>query len=297
MDSFRIAIVQSKRDPYNCRLNTEKGLKIVREAKRREADIVLFPECWITGYEFPDFDKDLPLKEIERMPEYQQWFSRSLDEGSPYICRFCELAKDLQIGVVITGFTRGRSRPQNSAFVINRNGKIILKYSKVHTCDSAGERLLESGSDFKVCDFDGVKIGIMICYDREYPESARILMLKGAELILVPNDCGAMFPRVQALSTRAYENMTGVAMANPPGENAGCSCAFSPIVWDEKGLPVDNRIVLADGMTEAVYIAEYDLRRLRNYRSHEMMGNTFRKVEAYAELLNDEIKEPFIRKI
>lgn len=55
------------------------------------------------------------------------------------------------------------------------------------------------------------------------------------ESILVPNDCGAMRPRVQALSTRAYENMVGVAMANLNGENAGCSCAFSPICWDENG--------------------------------------------------------------
>ncbi len=71
---------------------------------------------------------------------------------------------------------------------------------------------------FLVCDFDGIKIGIMICYDREYPESARVLMLQGAEIILVPNDCGSMKPRLCALSTRAYENMVGVAMANPNGE-------------------------------------------------------------------------------
>lgn len=77
--------------------------------------------------------------------------------------------------------------------------------TKVHTCDFADEACLESGSAFRVCDFDGIKIGIMICYDREYPESARILMLQGAEIILVPNDCGSMKPRLCALSTRAYE--------------------------------------------------------------------------------------------
>lgn len=44
---------------------------------------------------------------------------------------------------------------------------------------------------------------------------------------------GAMAPRVQALSTRAYENMVRIVMANPNGENAGCSCAFSPICWDQ----------------------------------------------------------------
>ena len=101
--------------------------------------------------------------------------------------------------------------------------------------------------------FGGVKLGIMICYDREYPESARILMLKGAEIILVPNDCESMTPRVQALSTRAYENMCGVAMANPGGRNAGQSCAFSPICWDENGECIDNTLLLADAETEGLF--------------------------------------------
>lgn len=149
--------------------------------------------------------------------------------------------------------------------------------------------MLEGGSEFKVCDFEGVKLGVMICYDREYPESARVLMLKGAEIILVPNDCEAMKSRVQALSTRAYEDMVGVVMANPPGKNAGCSCAFSPITWDKNGVPIDNVIVMADAETEGILMTEYNLERLRDYRSHEMMGNTFRKVKAYAELLNDEM--------
>ncbi|TNJ62106.1 carbon-nitrogen hydrolase family protein [Paenibacillus hemerocallicola] len=166
---------------------------------------------------------------------------------------------------------------------------------KVHTCDFAAERMLESGTEFKVCDFDGVKIGIMICYDREYPESARILMLKGAEIILVPNDCGTMKPRLQALSTRAFENMVGIVMANPPGDNAGYSCAFSPIVWDSDGRSIDNTLMLADEKTEGLFIAEFDLDELRNYRSREMMGNTFRKVNAYKDLLSDHVEAPFKR--
>ena len=147
--------------------------------------------------------------------------------------------------------------------------------------------MLEPGTEFKVCDFDGVKIGVMICYDREYPESARVLMLKGAEIILVPNDCGIMKPRLQALSTRAYENMVGIAMANPPGEHAGCSCAYSPIMWDSDGKSVDNTIMLADHMSEGIFIAEFDLDEIRKYRNTEMMGNTFRKVKAYKDLLSE----------
>lgn len=134
-----------------------------------------------------------------------------------------------------------------------------MKYSKVHTCDFADERDVESGKEFKVCDFGGIQLGIMICYDREYPESARILMLKGAEVILVPNDCGSMQPRIRALSTRAYENMVAVAMANPNGDNAGCSCAFSPICWDRNGECVDNTVLLADDKTEGILYAELDM--------------------------------------
>lgn len=294
-DIFNIAIVQKNRDPYDCKLNTEKGLNIIKKAKECGADIVLFPECWITGYEFPGVDETLTVEEVMKTPQFREWNDLAIDENSQYVQAFCDIAKELNIGVVITGYTKGINRPQNSAFVIGKSGEILMKYSKVHTCDFADERMLECGNEFKVCDFEGVKIGIMICYDREYPESARILMLKGAELILLPNDCGAMSPRVQALSTRAYENMVGVVMANPPGENAGCSCAFSPITWDKNGIPVDNTIVIADAETEGIFIAEYDLEKLRDYRSHEMMGNTFRKVKAYSELLRDDIKEPFKR--
>ena len=222
-NSFKIAMVQQKSDSYNQKMNTDNGIEYIKKAKKKGADIVLFPECWITGYEFPDIEITQPLELLVNNPSYQKWYSMALDENSEYVKAFCKIAKELSIGVVITCFTKGEARPQNTAFVINRNGKIIMKYSKVHTCDFSSEKLLESGNEFKVCDFDGVKIGIMICYDREYPESARVLMLKGAEIILVPNDCGIVPARLQALSTRAYENMVGVVMANPPHENGGCS--------------------------------------------------------------------------
>ena len=120
-------------------------------------------------------------------------------------------------------------------------------------------------------------------------------MLKGAEIILVPNDCVSMRPRLQALSTRAYENMCGVVMANPNGKNAGNSCAFSPICWDNNDECVDNTIFLADAETEGLFYAAFDIDKLRAYREREMLGNTFRKVKAYSKLLSDEIQYPFVR--
>lgn len=294
---LKIGIVQATRDPYNKNENTKNGILLIRKAKSLGIDIVLFPECWITGYEFPEIDRSIPLENAILTEEYINWSKSALNIQSHHLKSFCDIGKELSINIVITGYSQGVDGPRNSAFVIDRNGKIQMQYDKVHTCDFADEQYIESGNEFKVCELDGIKTGVMICYDREYPESARCLMLKGAEIILVPNDCRAMAPRLKALSTRAYENMTGVVMANTPGENGGNSCAYSPIVWDDEGIPIDNTIIEADATSEEIYIAEFDILELRNYRKKEMMGNTYRKIKAYGNLLDDIVQEPFLRKL
>lgn len=273
---FRVAVLQASAE-QNRQKNVENIILNMKKAAEKGADILLVPECFITSYAMPITN------------------SEALGDDDIFIYDICAAAKKFNIGVVATAFTKGKIKPQNSAFVIDKNGEILMKYSKVHTCDFSHEACLQSGNEFKVCDFDGVKLGVMICYDREYPESARILMLKGAEIVLVPNDCGSMKPRLNALSTRAFENMMGVVMANANGENAGNSCAYSPICWDENGIPVNNEIFIADDVSENLYFAEFDMDVLRAYRADEMLGNTFRKVKAYAELLNDKIEAPFIR--
>ena len=193
---FKVAILQKRALNAQIEKNMESIIMAMKEASENHADILLLPECFVTGY-------DLPMS-----------YEKSIADDDKSIAKICEKAKKYKIGVVLTAFTKGNKQPQNSAFVINKSGNILMKYSKVHTCDFADERNVESGKEFKVCDFEGIQLGVMICYDREYPESARILMLKGAEIILVPNDCGSMQPRIRALSTRAYENMVAVAMAN-----------------------------------------------------------------------------------
>ena len=275
---FKVAVLQMRSENRAYEDNIKVITRNMTEAKKNNADVLLLPECFMTGYDLT-IDNDAAISEGD-------------------LAALCDKAKELGIGLVATALTKGNVKPQNAAFVIGKHGEILMKYSKVHTCDFADERVLESGTEFKVCDFDGVKIGIMICYDREYPESARILMLKGTEIILVPNDCVSMRPRLQALSTRAYENMCGVAMANPNGKNAGNSCAYSPICWDGNDECVDNTLLLADAETEGLFYAEFDMDAIRQYREREMlgnMGNTFRKVKAYSDLLSDEIHYPFKR--
>lgn len=275
---FKIAILQQRAKYRACEYNTQTIIDQMAAAGRNGADILLLPEAYITGYE-------LPIS-----------YEEALDEKNPYIDRICHAAREYHIGVIATAFTKGHLKPRNTAWVINKEGKILLKYDKVHTCDFADESCLECGDDYYVCDFHGIQLGIMICYDREYPESARILMMKGAEVILLPNDCYSMKPRLDCLSTRAYENLVGIGMANPPGENAGASCAFDPRCWDRNGLCIDNALLIADELTAGLFYAEFDMDDIRDFREHEMMGNTFRKVHAYMPLLDGEIHHPFERR-
>lgn len=233
MNILKVALVQHKAKPNNLSDNLKLGLKYVKQAKEKGGDIVLFPEMWANGYA-PSFDGafDNP-RDINFEKERQNWLNSAIDEKNNCICSFQKIASELNIGIVITYLSKGKKAPQNTALVIDKNGNIVMKYSKVHTCDFSLEGILENGLEFKTCNFNGIKLGLMICYDREFPESARVLMLKGAEIILVPNACDMNPARLNQLSTRAFENMTGVAMANYPSKGWGQSCAFSPIVFNE----------------------------------------------------------------
>lgn len=295
MKSFKVGLVQEKAFENNIDMNLKLGLEYVKKGKELGVDIVLFPEMWSNGYNPPYEDAfDNPFDERYE-EERKKWLEEAIDEESNYVKSFREVAKELKIGVVITYLSKGEKAPQNTALVIDKTGEILMKYSKVHTCDFSLEALLQGGEEFNVCDFNGVKVGVMICYDREFPESARILMLKGAEIILVPNACDMNPARLNQLSTRAFENMVGVAMANYPGEKWGYSCAYSPIVFDENGNYIDNNIVKANSLEEGIIVAEFDLDDIRDYRKSETWGNAYRKVKAYGKLIDKEVEEPFIR--
>ncbi|AHI56261.1 carbon-nitrogen hydrolase family protein [Listeria ivanovii] len=295
MPMLKIALVQKKAVPNQKATNLKLALQHIKEAANQGADLVLFPEMWSNGYATP-FDEafDKPLQP-NFTDERTNWLDNGVELNSAYIMALKKHAKEYQVDICATYLSKIAKKRQNTAIMIDRNGEIILDYAKVHTCDFSLERLLQHGTEFKVCEFDGIKLGVMICFDREFPESARELMLNGAEIILVPNACDMNPARINQLSTRAFENMVGVAMANYPGNNWGQSCAFSPIVFDNYGNYLDNVIVQADDVSEAIYIAEFDLEAIRNFREVEVWGNAYRKPETYTTLVNPEVNKPFIR--
>lgn len=138
----------------------------------------------------------------------------------------------------------------------------------------------------------------MICYDREFPESARILMLKGSEIILVPNACPMEINRISQLRARAYENMTGIATANYPYGTPDCnghSTAFDGIAYRMDGSGGRDTLVIEAGEQEEIYLANFPIEDMREYRRQEVHGNAFRRPELYGLLTDMTVNEPFIR--
>lgn len=268
--------------------NLRKGMEYCRKAKEMDADIALFPEMWSVGYNIP---KD--LNELK---------TSTIAPNGPFIKSFCQLAKELQIAIGITFLEQYEPLPRNTLCLIDRWGNTVLTYAKVHTCDFGDECRLTAGNDFYVTDLDtaqgNVKVGAMICYDRELPESARILMLKGAEIILVPNACPMEINRLSQLRTRAYENMVGIVTANYPKSRLDCnghSSAFDGIAYHPLGAGSRDMLIIEAGECEEICIVDFPIDKLREYRAEEVHGNAYRHPQKYKLLIDENIDEPFIR--
>ncbi len=290
MSVITVALLQMASFGTDQKANLAKGDAFCRRARDMGADIALFPEMWNIGYTF--FDASQPDARAS-------WEAEAVGPQDDFVTHFRGLARELDLAIALTYLERWGGQPRNAVSLIDRHGRIQFTYAKVHTCDFDDEAALTPGDDFYVSTLDtaqgDVKIGAMICFDREFPESARILMLKGAELILTPNACTLEANRIGQFKARAYENMVGVAMTNYAAPDAnGHSVAFDAVAFDENEGSVDTCIVEA-GENEGVYVAPFDMDRIRGYREREVWGNAFRKPRSYALLISQEVAEPFIR--
>ena len=259
----------------------KKGAAACLAAKRMGADIALFPEMWSSGYVLPRESGDADVSAV--------------GAGSEFVRAFGRLALELRMAVGITFLERHEPGPLNSLILFDRHGEERLHYSKVHTCAFDAEKVLSPGDGFRVADLDTdrgtVRVGAMICFDREFPESARILKLKGAEVILAPNACPMEINRLSALRTRAYENMLAVATCNYPKGHPDCngrSTVFDGVAWLRDEPDVRDMCILEAPEEEGIYVARIDMDMLRDYREHEVMGNKYRHPDRYGILSQTE---------
>ncbi|CAF4638100.1 unnamed protein product [Rotaria sp. Silwood1] len=119
-------------------------------------------------------------------------------------------------------------------------------------------------------------VGVMIYYDREQPESACILMLQGAELILIPNACFIDPIRLAELQVRAFENALVTAMVNYP----------TPLYngWSS-GYDVDGHLLNTTNNQTGIVMVTFNITRTREYRTTTIFGDAFRRPQRYGDLI------------
>lgn len=263
--------------------NFEIAQKAIQEASENNADLVLLPELWTIGYTSPeDYAGGKPA-----------WHDAALRISDAGFKRYQELASGHVIAIAFPYLEKDdEERYFNSIALIDRRGEVVLGYRKAHLVHLNWEKdTLSAGNVFPVAGLDTnsgiVKIGSMICYDREFPEAARILMLHGAEIVLVPNACYLDTNRLDQFRGRGFENMTGMAMTNYPagrGSFNGRSVAYDGM--REKGVDYDSTLVIADDK-EGIWYANFDMDRLRAYRLVEQWGSKFRRPELYKDIARE----------
>lgn len=288
MNALKIALLQIA-PTGSLEGNLAKGIAACREAKAMGADIALFPEMWSCGYDIYE-------------PPVEEWQSKAIRLDSEFLAQFQALAAELGMAIAVTLLEQHEPKPRNTMVLFDRFGQRKLVYAKVHTCDFGAEKDLTAGEEFFVTDLDTekgiVKVGAMICYDREFPESARLLMLQGAEVVLVPNACPMEIHRLSQLRARAFENMMTVATCNYPATVPDCnggSSVFDGVAYLPHWEGFRDDCLLQTDEAEGVYLAQVDLDLLREYRQCEVHGNAYRRPQLYHALIDETVNAPFVR--
>ena len=238
--------------------------RMIRQAAQGGAQIVMTPEVVLSGFVGGPAEREL----AEPIP-------------GPATEAFGALAKELEI-YVLAGLSEMRDGyVYNAMAALDRSGALMGVMRKVHINKYETPGGWRNGSEFPVWQFKTatgeMTAGIMICYDREAPESARLLMLQGADVIFNPLacDCPTVDIHRCLLRTRAFENEVHILVVNhaAPRQN-GHSMAIDAC----------GDIVAEAGEGEEILFHTVDLDKLNDYRKHGIYGPHHRRPELYTPL-------------
>ena len=226
--------------------------------------------------------------------------SECVEENMEKGIHYCKEARKLGADIALfpemwsCGYHIPHDLKKLNELAIPTDGEFVTCYAELAKeldGEADDESVLCAGDEFIVAELDTakgkLKVGSMICYDREFPESARILMLKGAELVLVPNACPMEINRLSQLRGRAYENMFAIATCNYPAPHLDCnghSTLFDGVVYLPKLSGSRDTCILETDESEGLFLAELDIDMLREFqkREHQNLGN--RRPELYGML-------------
>ena len=215
----------------------------------RQADLLVLPELFNTGYQFQSVDE-----------------ARSLAESIPdgITTRFLiDWAAEAGMAIVAGLAEREGEALYNSAVIVGPEG-VIGKFRKAHIFDSEQNFFQPGNLPFTVFDAGCAKVGIMICFDWRFPETARTLALEGAEIIAHPSNL--VLPHCpQAMITRCLENRVYAVTADRVGVEQRLPDETLTFIGQSQVVDPDgNVLVRASGDAEEAQVVEIDLEQARN---------------------------------
>lgn len=249
---YIIALIQMESKFLDKNYNLNKAIKNITTAASYGAALICLPEGFLTGYRGNDIHDIIAIADTE---------------GSQYILSIAELAKQLKVHILVPYFNKlSDGGVQNSAVLIDEKGKMCGSYSKTHLIGGEKGSILR-GQDFPVWETKLGIIGCLICYDICFPETVRIMALKGAQLILVPSAWRGSFYYSRwwdlNIACRALDNLLYVAGINQTGSCGNEIFAGRTKLCD----PVGRIIVECNTDEEKIAYGIIDLSRIDYERS------------------------------
>jgi N-carbamoylputrescine amidase len=255
---------------WNLPNNMDRAEELIRQAARQGANIILIQELFSTPY----FCIEQKAKHFD--------LATTLEEN-PNRARFQQLAKELEVVLPFSWFEKANQAFFNSVAIVDADGSILGTYRKSHLPNGPGyqEKHYFNPGDtgFKVWDTKYAKIGVGICWDQWFPESARCMALMGAEILMYPTAIGTEPPPAPSIDSRdhwqrvqqghAAANIMPLVASNRIGtevatgdENCDITFHGSSFIADETGAKVKE----ANRTDESVIVHTFDLEGIRKYR-------------------------------
>ena len=265
MRRLRVAAVQMAMSD-DVAQNVATAERLVRTAVADGANLVLLPELFEGRY----FCEDQSAAEFDR--------ARPL-LGHPTVDHFASLARELRVVLPVSFFERAGNAAFNSVAVVDADGSVLGVYRKSHIPDGPGysEKYYFNPGDtgFRVWNTAVGRVGIGICWDQWFPECARVLALRGAEVILYPTAIGSEpldpgwdssrhWQRV--MQGHAGANLVPVVAANRVGRETGRRHDLEFYGTSFVAGPTGEILVEADRSSEAIIAADFDLDDVARFR-------------------------------
>ena len=248
--------------------NYQKTLRLIKEAAVGNAALIVFPEIQLTPF-FPQYpDRDVS--------EYV------MQQDDRYVTGVCNACRENHIFAVPNFYIEENGTQYDMSLLIDDEGSIVGKQKMVHIaqCEKFYEQSYYTPSEegFLVFDTKLGKIGIVVCFDRHYPESIRTEALRGAQLILIPtaNTTDEPLDLFQwEVRVQAFQNSVNIAMCNRVGAEGDMTFFGESIVSD-----FDGKILALAGLNEELLFSEINL-AAASKRRQEKPYTALRRKELY----------------